>query len=316
MSAPGNAMAVMAHRVTPAGEDVDFFPTQPWAARAGAEIIKRLDPRASSIWEPACGPGHMVHGLRDLFPGVLASDAYLYDGNVVHDFLGSAPPPFGRVGWIATNPPFSNIAAFIRRAYQLADRGVALLMPSRVLEGVERHGILYGEAMPTVFAPFSERVPMHQGVYDPGRSTAAFYAWFIWLKPALKPERFMARLPARDGTTVLRPGLLDIEPGTKKRLFRRSDLRLAVGGEALAIIADRRAKGQPVLAPSLLDLLARVAAEPRGVTPHSSAYPHGLLATLKGMGLVEASEPDPVFGDRRYSVTADGRVLLAARGAA
>jgi len=314
MTAPANAMAVMAHRVTPAGEDVDFFPTQPWAARAGAEIIRRLDPRARSAWEPACGAGHMAHGLRDLFPDLLTSDAYLYDGNRVHDFLGEAPPPFGAVDWIVTNPPFSNLPGFMRTAYRQARRGVALLMPSRVLEGVLRHELLYRECPLTVVAPFSERVPMHKGMYDPGRSTAAFYSWFLWLKPALKPYRFMARMPDGAGGWDWRPGVMPIAPGTKKRLFRRSDLRFAVGGEALAIVADRTAKGQPVLAPSLLDLLARVAAEPHGVTPHSTAYPHGLLATLKGMDLIDAGELDPVFGDRRYSVSADGRALLAARG--
>lgn len=249
MTAPANALAVMAHRVTAAGDDVDFFPTQPWAARAGAEIVRRLDPRARTVWEPACGPGHMTHGLRDLFPEVLASDAYLYDGNVIHDFLGAAPPPFGAVEWIVTNPPFSNLPGFIRTAYRQARRGVALLMPSRVLEGVLRHDLLYAECPLTVVAPFSERVPMHKGVYDPGRSTAAFYSWFVWLKPALKPERFMARVPGPDGGRVWRAGVMPIAPGTKKRLFRRSDLRLAVGGEALAIVADhvadaRRAPGR------------------------------------------------------------------------
>lgn len=238
MTAP--TMFSGAHRVTEAGDDVDFFPTPPWAARAGAEIIKRLDPCAATAWEPACGAGHMVHGLTGMLPAVVASDAWLYDGNVVHDFLGEAPPPFGAVDWIVTNPPFANLSGFIRTAYRQARRGVALLMPSRGLEGVLRYDMLYGECPLTVVAPFSERAPMHKGAYDPSRSTAAFYSWFIWLKPALKPQRFMARVPIAAGGVDWRPGVLPIEPGTKKRLFRRSDLRLAMGGEALGAIADAR----------------------------------------------------------------------------
>lgn len=227
MSGPRNPLAVMAHRVTPAG-GANFFPTQPWAARAGAEIIRRLDPRAATVWEPACGMGSMAHGLRHLFETVRESDLYLYDGNRIHDFLGAGQTPFGPVDWIVTNPPFDEIPGFIRQALRLAVRGVAMLVPMRALEGVERHGLLYRERVPTVFAPFSERLPMHQGVYDPDRSTAAFYGWFIWLQPALRPARFMARLPDGRGGFVLRPGVLDIEPGTRKRLFRPEDLRFAV----------------------------------------------------------------------------------------
>lgn len=239
MNAP--TMFSGAHRVTEAGDDVDFFPTQPWAGRAGAEIIKQLDPCAAIAWEPACGAGHMVHGLNGMLPAVVASDAYLYDGNVVHDFLGDEPLPFGVVDWVVTNPPFSNIPGFIRRAWAVSRRGVALLMPARVMEGVERHALLYGECPVTIIAPFSERLPMHRACYDPSRSTAAFYAWFIWLKPCMRPRRFMVRMPRRDGGFDWRPGVMPIEPGTKKRLFRRSDLRLAMGGEALAALADLKA---------------------------------------------------------------------------
>lgn len=239
MNAP--TMFSGAHRVTEAGDDVDFFPTQPWAGRAGAEIVRLVDPNVRTVWENACGAGHLVHAIGDMFDTVHASDAYLYDGNVIHDVMGDAPSPFGPVDWVFTNPPFSNILGFIRRAYAVSRRGVALLMPARVMEGVERHALLYGECPVTIIAPFSERLPMHRACYDPSRSTAAFYAWFIWLKPCMRPRRFMVRMPRRDGGFDWRPGVMPIEPGTKKRLFRRSDLRLAMGGEALAIAADLKA---------------------------------------------------------------------------
>lgn len=310
---PGNSMAVMAHRVTPKG-GADLFLTQPWAGRAGAEIIRRLDPAARSAWEPACGPGTLAHGLAAGFDVVHASDAYLYDGNRIHDFLGSDQAPFGGVDWIVTNPPFEHVAAFIRQALRLARRGVAMLLRLGCLDGIGRHDLFYGADTPlTVVAPFSERVAMMKGRYEPNGSTAAHYAWFIFLQPALKPARFMARIPDGSGGMLLRPGVIDIPPGTKKRLFQRSDLRFAVDGAAQAIIAEQTAKGMPVLAPSLLDLLARVAIVPGGVTPLAKVYPAGLLATLKGMGLVAPGEVDPVFGDRKFTVTDDGRVLLRAR---
>ena len=71
---PSDARNVMASRAEPPGA-LDFFPTPPWAARAGGELIQRLDPGAWNCWEPACGQGHMAHGLLDYFEaGVFSSD--------------------------------------------------------------------------------------------------------------------------------------------------------------------------------------------------------------------------------------------------
>ena len=225
MGAPRNARAVMASR-DPQADSVDFFPTPPWGARAGAEIIKRLDPKARTAWEPCCGAGHMVHGLSDYFDVVHGSDAYLYDGNVIHDFTGAAPAPFGPVDWIIGNPPFASVETFIRAAYAQAGRGVAMLMRAAVLEGQARHGLLYGDCPLTAVAPFSERLPMHKGRYTTDTSTAAFYAWFIWLKPALRPARYMARIGDQ-----LTPAIIPIAPGARERLLRISDAAYAVGGE-------------------------------------------------------------------------------------
>lgn len=221
--APRNARAVMASR-DPDADSRDFFPTPPWGARAGAELIKRLDPGAVSVWEPCCGAGHMVHGLADYFPVVHASDAYLYDGNVVHDFLGDAPPPFGPVDWIIGNPPFAEVEAFVRRSHRIARRGVAMLMRAAVLEGQARHSLLLEDCPLTVFAPFSERLPMHKGRYCTETTTAAFYGWFIWLKPVARPGRFTTRFEGRD-----HPSIMHIAPGARERLLCPSDLAFSVG---------------------------------------------------------------------------------------
>jgi hypothetical protein len=216
---PGGATgykATMPAREIPAGDDVDFFPTQPWGARAGAEKVRGLDPHARSVWEPACGPGHMVHGLRDYFRRVHASDICNYAGNRVHDFLGDAPPPFGPVDWIITNPPFDHLEDFFRRAWVVADRGVALLWRAACVEGVERHDLLNVSQQLTAYCPFSERLAMHRGCWDPTRTTATAYAWFIWCKPGVGP-----RLPWVMGK---RRWLgIDIEPGSCARLTRPDD---------------------------------------------------------------------------------------------
>jgi hypothetical protein len=222
MDKPADHRAVMASRL-PAADETDFYPTPPWGARAGGELIRRFDPFGGRCWwEPACGALHMAHGLRDYAPQLVISDAYRYGGGYpLYDFRSEAPPPFS-ADWVATNPPFLDIEVFIRRAYARATRGVALLMRAALLETVGRYSLLYRDCPLTAFAPFSERLPMHKGRYEDDGSTATFYAWFIWLKPVLRPRRFMARI----GDTYY-PATVPIPPGTKARLYRPSDAAFA-----------------------------------------------------------------------------------------
>jgi len=208
---PRGGSTTMAH-VDPERDPVNFFPTPPWAARAGARLILELDPAARSVWEPACGAGHMVHGLRDYFSLVHASDKYLYDGNALFDFTGEGPGPFA-ADWIVTNPPFDHCETFIRLGLARARRGVAMLMRGGLLEGQARHQLLTRDAPLSYFAPFSERAPMVKGRWDPKKSTASFYAWFIWLK-------------TRRGRPAA-PQILWIAPGAKRALERPSDQAFA-----------------------------------------------------------------------------------------
>ncbi len=229
-SKPRDALAVMAHRLAPI-DDPDFFPTPPWGARAGAEWIRRLDPGARSVWEPACGAGHMAHGLGDYFPQVFQSDAFVYGPHTVYDFTDrSRRTPFV-ADWIVTNPPFALIGEFIRLAWARARRGVAMLMRLGVKEGVTRHPLLARECPLAATMTFAERLPMHKLRWEPDGSTAAAYAWFFWLKPpALGASPYRAAILAARQHGLHLDGW--IEPGARRRLSRPSDLVLAAKGGA------------------------------------------------------------------------------------
>lgn len=176
----------MANRA-PNADGLDYFPTPPWAARAGAEIIARLDPGAWKVWEPACGGGHMAHGLSDYFGEVFATDVHDHGwaGCRIRnlDFLSEEADQFNEFDWIVTNPPFVLGDAFVRKAWTRARRGVAMLLRLVFLEGGKRYRLLHEDCPLSVVAPFSERVPMVAGRWDPDASSATAYAWFIWLKP-------------------------------------------------------------------------------------------------------------------------------------
>lgn len=185
---------------------LNFFPTPPWAARAGAELVLALDPAARAVLEPAAGMGHMSEPLAEYFPKVTASDIHDYGvGLPMRDFLGGYE---WDADWVITNPPFNLAADFVREGLCVARRGVAVLCRTAWLESADRYPLIWSGHRPmTVFAPFIERVAMQLGSWDPELSAATSYSWFVFQKGA----RPMAPRP--------------IPPGTKRRLTHQSDVR-------------------------------------------------------------------------------------------
>lgn len=177
--------AVMAQRREPPAA-LDFLPTPPWATRALFQhVLPELGGGAvGSIWEPACGDGHMAAVIAEFVTApVTASDIFRYGyGFAPLDFLND--PPAARPEWIITNPPFSLACEFTLRALDLAIEGVAMLVRTQWIEGVGRYEKLFRDQPPSLYAPFVERVPMVKGRWDPDASTATSYAWFVWRKGA------------------------------------------------------------------------------------------------------------------------------------
>lgn len=192
---------------------LDWFATPPFAARAGGELIRAIDPAARSIWDPACGDGIMAECFEEFFPETHASDIHDHGYGWIGDFLAPSTFPNGRFeapSWIATNPPFNVAADFVRRGLQIATSGVAMLCRLAFLETVDRYALHFGDHPLYALAPFSERVPMQLGPWNPKCSTATVYAWFVW-----RSDR------SRDA----RPVIIPIAPGTRSRLSYPDDVR-------------------------------------------------------------------------------------------
>jgi len=231
--APGVVAGDDAH--TAQMRELNFFPTPPWAARAGGELIRMLDPGEGwNLWEPACGEGHMAGPLREMFPHVMASDVHPYGFGAVLDFLSGDHSLVEGMGpdfapdWVVTNPPFAKAEAFVQRGLQVARRGVAVLCRLAFAESVGRYPLMRKKA---VTAPFAERVPMQLGRWDPDLSSATAYAWFVWLQPAaLESSPIRAAIEA----AWTAEGSLEriIPPGTCVRLTRPDD-RHRYAGEPL-----------------------------------------------------------------------------------
>lgn len=172
-------------------------------------MVLRLDPHARTIWEPACGQGHMAEPLSEFFPVVLASDIYDHGFGSVVDFLDPRALPLGwqYPEWVVTNPPFDHAEEFVRRGLEVASKGVAVLCRIAFLEGGERYDLLARAYTPlTLCCVFSERVSMCLGVWDPKASLPSCYAWFFFQKAATPmPIKWFP-------------------PGTEARLHRREDV--------------------------------------------------------------------------------------------
>lgn len=222
---PSGHTSVMSSRVE-AADSLDDFPSPPWSARAGGELIRRIDPAATSCWEPACGRGTMAFGLADYFDDLFATDIHDYGFGGVLDFLGeeaAAPQYSGRYDFIVSNPPFRLAEQFVRMGLRRAKRGVAMLCRSVFLEGAGRNPLFTDPDLGfAIAAQFAERVPMVKGRWDPQASTATAYSWFVWFRP--NPDLGLTEDAIFQAQTAGGHLGLIIPPGTRARLSRPADL--------------------------------------------------------------------------------------------
>jgi hypothetical protein len=123
----------------------------------------------------------MARPLAEYFHSVEASDAHRYGYGSQKDFL-RFPYESRSHDWVITNPPFRLAEEFVERALYISRKGVAILARTVFLESVGRYQNIFSRNPPSVFAQFTERVPMVKGRVDRRASTATGYAWFVWLK--------------------------------------------------------------------------------------------------------------------------------------
>jgi hypothetical protein len=175
------ARSVMGSRVEPDGS-LDFFPTPPWATRALVELV--LGDQLGSIWEPACGEGHMAEVLREYCDNVDATDIFDYGYGIPDvDFLNPVNAGSIQDDWIITNPPFGDVTEqFVLRALDVAKIGVAMFVRVQWLESVGRYEAIFRDRPPTCVAFFAERVNLCKGRWEPDGTTASFYIWLVWIK--------------------------------------------------------------------------------------------------------------------------------------
>ena len=161
-------------------EEHDFYATFPEAIDRLFEVEKFPD----TIWESACGMGHLSKRMIELGKKVYSTDLINRGygiGGV--DFLKATENPYGA---IITNPPYKIALEFIEKALEISDEGtkVAMFLKLTFLEGKRRKSFFQTNP-PIRVHVFSSRASVAKdGDFTaiPNNGNAIAYAWFVWEK--------------------------------------------------------------------------------------------------------------------------------------
>jgi SAM-dependent methyltransferase len=177
-------------------QERDYYPTPAWVTRA---LLRVLDVRGLTIWEPAAGSGAMARELRAAGAEVFCSDiaGMGIPGCAVHDFtsrlkLDCEAPPFDA---IVTNPPFGARGILARRFIEaglrhLAPGGVlALLLPADYDSAGGRRHLFGGCEHYAAKLVLTQRIvwfARSDGVREAPKEN---HAWCIWQRSSLRLSR-------------------------------------------------------------------------------------------------------------------------------
>lgn len=164
----------------------DFYPTPPEATQALLDFLKL--PEGTTIWEPACGEGHMVE--------VFEKNGYMTRATDLTTGIDFLTTTCNEADWIITNPPFSLSEQFIRKCAQY---GVpfALLLKSQYWHATRRTSLFF-EFRPAYVLPLTWRPDFLFKTRGSG-SPLMDVLWCVWFPGANKTEY----------VPLAKPGLLE-----------------------------------------------------------------------------------------------------------
>ena len=170
-------------------ETLDYFPTPPYATRALFEYVipeVAKDAKHLSIWDPACGGGHMSEVFREYgFKEVYSTDIHDHDYSGLDEkssFQNTAKTAVK--DFIVTNPPYGDMTDFVDLGLKASRRGLALLTRIQFLEGQNRYAKLFSVRPPTQVAVFADRISFKQNEVVQKASKMFTHIWVVWLEGA------------------------------------------------------------------------------------------------------------------------------------
>lgn len=184
-------------RISPARAPYEFYPT-PLAATRALLTVEAFD---GSIWEPACGEGHISKVLAAAGHEVVSTDLVSYGfGEGGRDFLAERAPLARN---IVTNPPYGRglADAFVKHALALAATTggkVAMLLNITSLCHPRRHEFFCAHP-PTAIYALDECICWPNG--NPREATTTIaqqrYCWVVWTPSSPPMESRFAWISTR-----------------------------------------------------------------------------------------------------------------------
>ena len=159
----------------------DYYATDPKAV----ELLLENETFNHSIWECACGEGHIAKVLESNGYHVISTD--LIDrgyGTGGIDFLAQTENRGGNCSDIVTNPPYKLALEFAQHALEIVEEGnkVAMFLKLTFLEGQKRKQFFLKNPPKRIYV-FSKRITCAMnGEFENYPSSAIAYAWYIWEK--------------------------------------------------------------------------------------------------------------------------------------
>ena len=162
----------------------DHYATEPRAV----ELLLAEEKFAPTVWECACGEGHLSKALEKAGYYVISTDlvyrGFGYPASV--DFLSNkAEGCFG--GDIITNPPYKFALEFVKQAIRVIKNHckVAMFLKLTFLEGQRRKSFFKSNPPKTIYVSSSRLLCAKNGEFEKmiaGGGSAVAYAWYVWEK--------------------------------------------------------------------------------------------------------------------------------------
>lgn len=172
-----NGISTVAHKDR---EKDDYYATEPKATR----LLMELETFSKSVWECACGEGHMSEVLKEHGYMVFSSDIVDrgYEDSVTIDFLNADRKNHMD---IITNPPYKLAKEFVEHALDISDNGVkvAMFLKLTFLESQSRRALFEKYPPKKVYVSSNRLLCAKSGDFEKHKNEKAIaYCWFVWEK--------------------------------------------------------------------------------------------------------------------------------------
>lgn len=158
----------------------DYYATEPKAT----ELLLGVEKFNHTIWECACGGGHISEVLKKHGHNVFSSDIVNrgYEETSILDFLKwSDNNPLD----IVTNPPYKLAKEFVEHALNISEDGVkvAMFLKLTFLESQSRRNLFEKYPPKTLYVSSSRLQCAKNDDFEKYKGTnAVAYGWYVWEK--------------------------------------------------------------------------------------------------------------------------------------